>query len=86
MKWITTGVVLGFCLSLTVSAAEPESSTRPDVEEIVKKANIVAYYQANDGKAKVTMTITPKQGPQRTREFNILRKDVTDGGDQNYYV
>ena len=57
-----------------------------DVDAIVSKANIVAYYQGNDGKAKVKMTITDKKGQKRTKEFNILRKDVKDGGDQKYYV
>jgi len=79
-------LVLGF--SLPLFAAEKPGSTgqTPDVQTIVNKANIVAYYQGDDGKAKVKMTITSKQGQKRVREFNILRKDVTDGGDQNYFV
>ncbi|MCF7974108.1 MAG: outer membrane lipoprotein-sorting protein [Phycisphaerae bacterium] len=84
MKSLYTFVIVGLCLSAGVVLAQDAS--KPDVQEIVKKANLVAYYQADDGKAKVTMTITPKQGPKRIREFNILRKDVADGGDQNYYV
>jgi len=62
----------------------PEKTT--DVETIVSKANLIAYYQGNDGKAKVKMTITDKKGQSRIREFLILRKDVKDGGDQKYYV
>ncbi len=62
----------------------PEKIT--DVETIVNKANIVAYYQGEDGKAKVKMTITSKRGQKRFREFIILRKDIQDGGDQKYYV
>jgi len=58
----------------------------PDVNTIVEKANLTAYYQGDDGKAKVKMTITDKQGRKRHREFVILRKDVNDGGDQKYYV
>ena len=57
-----------------------------DVETIVNKANLIAYYQGQDGKAKVKMTITDKKGQARIREFIILRKDIKDGGDQNYYV
>ena len=78
--------VLGF--SLPLFAAEKPGSTEqaPNVQTIVNKANIVAYYQGEDGKANVKMTITSKQGQKREREFNILRKDVTDGGDQNYFV
>jgi len=57
-----------------------------DVQKIVEKANYVAYYQGNDGSARVNMMITDKEGRQRKREFNILRKDVSDAGDQMYYV
>ena len=57
-----------------------------DVETIVHKANLAAYYQGQDGKAKVKMTITDEKGQARIREFIILRKDTKDGGDQNYYV
>lgn len=56
------------------------------VEEIVDKANIAAFYQGDDGKANVTMEITDKNGNTRNREFVILRKDVTDGGKQFFYV
>ena len=70
-----------FVFSLPISAAEI-----PDVNTIVNKANSVAYYQGNDGKAKVKMTITNKQGQTREREFIILRKDQQDNGDQKYFV
>jgi hypothetical protein len=57
-----------------------------DVDQIVNKANLMAYYQGDDGKAKVKMIITDSKGQTREREFNILRKDEKDGGDQKYYV
>ena len=44
--------VLGAALT-TVSGADA-----PSVDEIVRKANLVAYYQGKDGKARVNMTIT----------------------------
>jgi hypothetical protein len=76
------------CLSGLVFAADKPNAGQeiPDVQTIVNKANIVAYYQGDDGKAKVKMVITDKQGQKRERQFNILRKDVTDGGDQKYFV
>ena len=77
-----------FVLSTALFAANepnvPEKIT--DVETIVNNANFVAYYQGNDGRAKVKMTITDKKGQARLREFIILRKDIKDGGDQKYYV
>jgi hypothetical protein len=93
MKWrckmrhlLTIVFILG--LSLPLFAAEKPDSTKeiPDVQTIVNKANIVAYYHGKDGKAKVKMTIMNKRGQKREREFNILRKDVEDGGDQKYFV
>ncbi|MBN1456857.1 MAG: outer membrane lipoprotein-sorting protein [Sedimentisphaerales bacterium] len=66
------------------AANTPEKIT--DVQTIVNKANFVAYYQGRDGKSEVKMTITDKKGQTRLREFIILRKDIKDGGDQNYYV
>jgi outer membrane lipoprotein-sorting protein len=78
--------VPGFLLLLLAAEKTLSSEQAPDVQTIVNKANIVAYYQGDDGKATVKMTITNKQGQTREREFNILRKDVADGGDQNYFV
>lgn len=55
------------------------------VDEIVGKANQASYYAGDDGRAKVTMTITDNRGSERNREFTILRLDGEDG-DQKFYV
>jgi len=73
-------------LSLGLAAGVVRAQDAPDVQTIVNKANIVAYYQGNDGKATVQMVITSKQGQTRERLFNIVRKDVQDNGDQKYFV
>jgi hypothetical protein len=73
-------------MPLLAAAQNNADKQIPDVQTIVNKANIVAYYQGDDGKANVKMTITDKQGQVRQREFNILRKDEQDGGDQKYFV
>jgi outer membrane lipoprotein-sorting protein len=75
-------VLLLVLLSLSVAHAGAEYS----VDEIVEKANLNAYYQGDDGRARVHMTITDEQGRTREREFVILRKDREDGGDQFFYV
>ncbi len=54
-------------------------------KEIAEKANQVAYYQGEDGKAKVNMQIIDSQGRKRFRQFIILRKDG-DNGEQKFYV
>lgn len=55
-------------------------------DEIVKKANIVAYYAGADGRSSVRLTIVDPAGNKRYRQFNIVRRDVTDAGDQLYLV
>lgn len=83
MRFLTISSLL--FASMPLMAAN-ESDNAPDVQQIVEKANIVAYYQGDDGKSTVDMVITDKQGQKRERQFNIIRKDVKDGGDQNYFV
>lgn len=79
--------LLSVVLGLLSSEGFPEEDKPLTVDQIVTKANHMAYYQAADGKSKVAMVITDKQGRQRNREFNILRKNVgSKDGDQMYYV
>jgi outer membrane lipoprotein-sorting protein len=57
-----------------------------DVQQIVERANLAAYYAGADGRAAVRMTISDAQGRERVRQFTILRRDESDGGDQQYAV
>ncbi len=86
----TTVIFLVCVLGLSAGsawAAEPnEKPDVPSVDEIVNKANLMAYYQGQDGKSTVSMKITDKSGNIRTRQFNILRKNDQPGGDQKYFV
>jgi len=77
----------------TQTAQQEENKEITDVKVIVSKANLMAYYQGDNGKSHAKMTITTysdmkekKVKSTRLREFNILRSDVADGGDQKYYV
>ncbi len=90
---ITLSMLFILAVSLPISASEKADPNEKiadvqtlGVQAIVEKANIVAYYQGQDGKATINMVITNKQGQKRERQFNILRKDVNDGGDQKYFV
>jgi outer membrane lipoprotein-sorting protein len=56
------------------------------VDQIVERANLAAYYAGKDGRATVKMVITDAQGRTRRREFTILRYDLEDGGEQDFYV
>lgn len=75
-------VILGIILFMLPLFAQDLS----DVNEIVNRANIAAYYAGDDGRALVRMTITDAQGRERIRQFTILRRDHKDGGDQDYAV
>ena len=63
-----------------------QAAESPGVDEIVKRANLAAYYGGEDGKAEVHMRITDSQGRKRNRTFVILRRDVADGGPQKFFV
>ena len=71
-----------FGLTATVSSA----AAKPDVNALIKKAEQVAYYTANDGRSQARMMIVDKQGRKQYRQFTILRKDVEDNGDQKLMV
>jgi Outer membrane lipoprotein-sorting protein len=96
LKWFaaTTAVaVLAVVLTAPLPAADETVAPAKEltVDEIVRKANIAAYYPGDDGKAQVKMTIydsakDKEKGKARTREFIILRKNVTAGGNQFFYV
>ncbi|RLA19415.1 MAG: outer membrane lipoprotein-sorting protein, partial [Gammaproteobacteria bacterium] len=82
-------------LSVGILTATNGAIAAPTADEIVNRTNYVAYYQGQDGKAKVKMTITDEQGRERSRQFVILRTDEpqTDSlennaykGDQKMYV
>ncbi len=80
------GKMLATVAGLLVLALLVHAEETPSVDEIIDQANKAAYYSGDDGSAKVKMTITDSQGRTREREFNILRHDVSDGGEQHFYV
>jgi len=53
-----------------------QGEVEPPVDEIVARANHVAYYQGADGRARVKMAIVDAQKRTRRREMTILRWDV----------
>jgi len=57
-----------------------------DASAIMEKAHLASYYAGDDGKAKVHMEIINPDGGKRIREFTILRKDVSEGGDQWFFI
>lgn len=75
-----------FCITLTTLLYASVAFAAPEVSEIVNRANLVSYYNGDDGRSQVEMKISDSQNRTRTRLFTILRKDESDGGNQLYYV
>lgn len=85
----------GFLLALLTLTLSFPASAAPTVDEIVHHANLTAYYQGQDGRAQVKMTITDSQGRIRKRRLTILRLDESGSdalenhaylGGQKFYV
>lgn len=66
------GVVLFSCLAVAQDTAAPGTLS---AEQIVARANRVAYYQGADGQSEVNMEITDKDGRTQARRFVILRRN-----------
>jgi len=69
-------------LAATQAPAEPAAGA----DDIVARANLAAYYAGDDGRSEVRMIISDAQDRQQRRQFTVLRRDVTDGGDQQFLV
>ena len=80
-KVLMFAALLGAAVLWTVPAL-----AQPDATQLMKDAHLKMYYAGDDGTARVSMTITDKKGKTRNRDFVIIRKDFTDGGEQRYFV
>ncbi|MBZ0112193.1 MAG: outer membrane lipoprotein-sorting protein [Thermoanaerobaculia bacterium] len=82
-RWILT--LLAFApAALAVEAFGQEALS--DADTIVARANLAAYYAGDDGRSEVRMVISDSQGRQQRRQFTVLRRDVEEGGDQQFLV
>lgn len=79
-------ILFFLALSSFFISAIPIQADELTVEQIVNKANLAAYYAGKDGKSDVNMVIKDNQGRERERNFTVLRKNVKEGADQNFYV
>jgi hypothetical protein len=75
-------LALAFMAATLTAQAEPVS----DADDIIERANLAAYYAGADGRSEVRMIISDAQGRQQRRQFTVLRRDVEDGGDQQFLV
>src|SRR5690606_10735431 len=73
--------LLAVTLSLAATAA-----TLTDVDEIVERANLAAYYAGEDGRSEARMLIEDAQDRRQLRQFTVLRRNHAPGGDQDFMV
>lgn len=71
---------------LSTPTTSAEAGDLKDASQIVNRTNKAQYYAANDGRALVRMKIVDGKGRSQRRQFAVLRRDLKDGGDQNYLV
>jgi hypothetical protein len=83
MRLLKAFTILAMALALFPRFATAQET---DATEIMKKSHMALYYAADDGLAEVKMTIVNSRGKERLREFTMLRKDLEDGGKQDYYT
>jgi hypothetical protein len=74
----------GMLLLSAQSVALAQALTDP--VEIVARANLASYYAGADGRAEARMIIRDAQGREQRRQFTVLRRDVEEGGDQDFLV
>ena len=88
MKTVTKTwlVALAAAILLSSPSAPAEAEDLADASQIVNRTNTAQYYAANDGRALVRMKIVDSKGRSQRRQFSVLRRDLKDGGDQNYLV
>ncbi|QDP01541.1 outer membrane lipoprotein-sorting protein [Thalassotalea sp. PS06] len=82
MNTIIKGLIA--CTTMLIAAAAV--AEQRSAEDIIRNANLASYYAGDDGRAEARMLIVDQNGNKQMRQFNILRKDVADHGQQNMLV
>jgi len=82
IRRLTQTMITAAAFAITSAVAQPLT----DVDAIITQANIASYYAGDDGRSAARMMIVDGSGNQQRRQFTLLRKDVTNGGDQRYLL
>jgi len=70
----------------TLLLAHHGHSEELSVDDIIKRTNLTAFYQGKDGSSAARMKIIDEQGRVQMRQFHVLRRDIEDGGDQQFLI
>lgn len=65
----------------------PASAMAISGEEVMKKANLISYYPANDARSQMLMKVySPGRNKPITKMFYMLKYDIEEGGEQMFFV
>lgn len=78
---VTLCTILFLSVGMAVSQGQQLTATR-----IVEKSLLAFYYQGDDMKARILMELIDREGRTRKRVMTMLRRDISAGGDQKYFI
>jgi hypothetical protein len=82
MKNVLNAMMLMAWVFSAVAQTDAEISTA----EIINRANLASFYAGDDGRSDARMIIIDSKDNKQLRQFVILRKDLEEGGNQNFLV
>lgn len=77
---------LVFAAIVLLVASASALAQAPSAEEVITRAHQVLFYAGSDMRAKVAMRLVSKEGQQRARELQMLRKNAEQGSEQRYFI
>ena len=75
-----------FAALALLGASATALAQAPSAQEVIARAHRVLFYSGSDMKAKVAMRLVSKEGQERARELQMLRKNAGQGSEQRYFI
>ncbi|GAA6150896.1 outer membrane lipoprotein-sorting protein [Pseudoteredinibacter isoporae] len=79
---ITLISALSACANVLASPSPQDA----DALKIIQRSNLATVYAGDDGRAQARMLIVDKQGRKQIRQFTLLRRNIQNGGDQQFLL
>ncbi len=74
-------------LSLILAVSFTFTTHANNADELLKQANLAAYYTADDGSAQMLMKVYRKGSKKPiSKLFYMMKKDIVEGGEQLFYT
>ena len=79
-------IIVCIAMSGAVANTDEVSSDAITIDQIIEQANLASFYVGDDGRSDARMIIVDNKDNKQMRQFVILRKDLEEGGNQNFLV